>query len=61
LNLTHLIIDENENNPKFILDVLKNGKKYPFLIKEFDSTEFDFNYVLKLYKIDYKEFNNINN
>ena len=61
LNLTHLIIDENENNPKYILDVLKNEKKYPFLIKEFDSTEFDFNYVLKLYKIDYKEFNNINN
>ena len=61
LNLTHLIIDENENNPKYILDVLKNGKKYPFLIKEFDSTEFDFNYIVKLYKIDYEKFNNPTN
>ena len=61
LNLTHLIIDENKSNPKYILDVLKNEKKYPFLIKEFDSTEFDFNYIVKLYKIDYEKFNNPTN
>ena len=61
LNLTHLIIDENKSNPKYILDILKNEKKYPFLIKEFDSTEFNFNNILKVYKIDYNEFKNINN
>jgi hypothetical protein len=61
LNLTHLIIDENKSNPKYILDILKNEKKYPFLIKEFDSTEFNFNNILKVYKIDYKKFKNINN
>jgi hypothetical protein len=31
------------------------------LIKEFDSTEFDFNYIVKLYKIDYEKFNNPTN
>lgn len=59
-NMTHLIIDESESNPGYLLDVLKNEKKYPFLIKEFDSTEFDFNYVLKMYRIDYKRFNEMN-
>jgi hypothetical protein len=61
LNLTHLIIDENKSNPKYIIDILKNEKKYPFLIKEFDSTEFNFNNILKVYKIDYKKFKNMNN
>jgi len=60
-NITHLIIDENENNPEYILDILENEKKYPFLIKEFDSTEYDFSYVTKLYKIDYNIFKEIEN
>ena len=61
LNITHLIIDESKSNPEYILDVLKNEKKYPFLIKEFDSTEYDFSYVAKLYKIDYNIFEEIEN
>lgn len=53
-HLTEVLI-ENKNEV-VVLDILKNEKKYPFLIKEFDSNEFDFNYVVKMYKIDYNIF-----
>ena len=55
-NITHLIIDENGNNPEYILDIIKNEANYPFLVKEFDSKQFDFKYRVKVYKIDYNIF-----
>ena len=54
--LTHLVIDNNENRPQFIQDILENEKNYPYLIKEFDSLENGYTYDLKLYKIDYDKF-----
>jgi len=60
-NITHLIIDKNKNNPEYILNILDNEKKYPFLIKEFDSTNYDFSYMTKMYKIDYNIFKKIVN
>jgi len=60
-NITHLIVDKNENNPQYILDLLNNGGKYPFLLKEFDSKEFNYNYMTKIYKIDYNIFKEIRN
>jgi hypothetical protein len=55
-NLTHLIVDQDKNNPKYILEILNDEGKYPFLIKEFDSNEHGFNFVTKMYKIDYNIF-----
>ena len=54
--LNHLIIDDNKNRPQFIKDILINEKKFPYLIKEFDSAEYGYNYKLKIYKIDYEKF-----
>ena len=58
--VTHLLLDK-ENNVKLIddelrihlRDIFKNEQNYPFLIKEYDSTESGFKYHLKLFKIDY--------
>jgi len=55
-----LLLDK-ENNVKLIddelrihlRDIFKNEQNYPFLIKEYDSTENGFKYHLKLFKIDY--------
>ena len=55
--LTHLVVDQNKIKAKFLNQIFTNDKNYPYLIKEFDSLEQGYNYPLKVYKIDYKEFN----
>ena len=59
-NVTHLLLDENNNSPlisdelKFHLkDIFNHENKYPFLIKEYDSRENGFNYYVKVFEIDY--------
>ena len=58
--LTHLIIDNNQNRPQFIKDVLINEENFPYLIKEFDSLEHGYKYQLNIYKIDFEKFNLMN-
>jgi hypothetical protein len=58
-NITHLIVDKNQNNPQYILNLLNNENKYSFLLKQFDSKEFNYNYMTKVYKIDYNMFKEI--
>ena len=57
--LSHLIIDESESLPKYMRDIILNEKKYQYLIKEFDSTETDFTYNVKKYKINYEIFDKL--
>ncbi len=61
LNITHLVVDENERNPDYILNILINENNFPYLIKEFDSLENHYNYHVKIYRIDYNIFNNTQN
>lgn len=56
--LTHLIVDGNEENAKFLNDVFFNDEDYPYLIKVYDSSKENYTYHVKIYKIDYKEFLN---
>ena len=58
-DLSHLIIDENPKLPVFLQQVFNNEEKYEYLIKEFDSKEEGFSHHMKLFKIDYKKFENI--
>ncbi len=58
--LTHLVVDDNENRPQFIRNILINEEKFPFLIKEFDSLEHNYKYELKIYKINYEKFDLMN-
>ena len=59
--LTHLVvdqrfIDDDSRKDNFLDDVFVNEKKYPYLIKEFDSINEGYSYHLKIFKIDYEKF-----
>ena len=60
--LTHLVVDElfiydSKRTDDFLDDVFINEEKYPYLIKEFDSLEQGYSHHLKIFKIDFKKFN----
>ena len=57
--LTHLVIDDSKNRPKFLNDVFYHEENYPYLIKIFDSWDHGYKYHLKIYKIDYDAFNSL--
>jgi hypothetical protein len=57
--VTHLVLDGGDNNPKFFNDVFYGNEEYPFLIKEFNSQDYGYNYIVKIYRIDFKEFDGI--
>ena len=56
-DLTHLIVDDNPNLPKFLHDVYNNEEKYEYLNKIFDSKDMRFNHHVKVFEIDFKKFN----
>jgi hypothetical protein len=55
-NLTHLLVDENIELPKFLQEVYHNEKEFKYLDKIFDSKDLGFKHHLKLFKINYNEF-----
>ncbi len=57
LGLTHIIVDNQDDRPKFLVDVFFNENNYPYLIKEYDSSLNGFTYHVKIFKIDYIKFN----
>jgi len=54
--LTHLVVDGNNGMSQFLNDVFYNDKKYPYLVKIFDSVERGYKYHVKIYKIDFSLF-----
>jgi hypothetical protein len=54
--LTHLVTDGKSSQPKILNDIFYNEKNYPYLLKQFDSTEHGFKYHMKIYKIDFHLF-----
>jgi hypothetical protein len=55
-DLTHLVVDDNQNLPKFLQDVYYDDEKYEYLNKIFDSKDNGFNYHVKVYEIDFEKF-----
>lgn len=53
--LTHLVATEN-NEARFLEELLESHDKYPFLIKEFDSIEHGYKNRIIIYKINYDLF-----
>ena len=49
--LTHIYIDEKEDRPEFLKDIFNNENKYKFLVKEYDSKDFGYNYHIKIFRI----------
>lgn len=59
-DLTHLIVDDNPNLPKFLQDVYHNEGKYEYLNKVFDSKDSGFKHQVKLFEIDFQKFDSEN-
>ncbi len=53
--LTHIVVD-GKQEPGFLNDVFYNEKKFPYLIKEYDSRDKGYQYHVKVYKVNYKIF-----
>lgn len=67
-NITHLLLDKNNNvrltsdELRLVLrDIFQNESKYPFLTKEYDSNEHGYDYQVKLFKIDFDMYKEIEN
>tara|TARA_B110000467_G_C18276251_1_gene455586 strand:- start:241 stop:1290 length:1050 start_codon:yes stop_codon:yes gene_type:complete len=54
-DLTHIIVENDKDS--LLYDIFINEEKYPYLIKEFDSSSKDFKYSMKIFGIDFKKFN----
>ena len=52
--LEYIAVDGRDDQPKFLRDVYYNEKKYLYLEKIFDSNDLDFNYHVKIFKINYE-------
>jgi len=57
--VTHLVLDGGDRSPKLFNDVFYETEKYSFLIKEFSSKDYDYDYLVKIYRIDFEEFDRI--
>ena len=44
---------------KLFNDIFYETEKYSFLIKEFSSKDYDYDYLVKIYRIDFEEFDRI--
>lgn len=57
--LSYVVIDSLNTKPNrkpFFNDVFYHEEKYQYLVKIFDSKEHDYNYQVKIFKIDYEKF-----
>jgi len=58
--VTHLVLDGGDRSAKLFNDVFYEREKYPFLTEEFNSKDYGYNYLVKIYRIDFKEFDKLN-
>ena len=56
VGLTHLAIDGKGAQPNVLNNIFYNEKNYPYLLKQWDSTEHGFKYHMKIYEIDFHLF-----
>lgn len=54
--LTHLVVDKNNQLPKFLTEIYYDEVKYEYLTKVFDSKEHGFNHHIMLFEIDFRKF-----
>tara|TARA_B110000014_G_scaffold259114_1_gene246336 strand:- start:4623 stop:6419 length:1797 start_codon:yes stop_codon:yes gene_type:complete len=59
--LTHIIVNENENENEIFKKIYWQSEKYPYLEKIFDSKELEMSNGVKIFKINYKLFHNLEN
>lgn len=53
--LTHLVVD-GKTQPEFLNYIFYHEEEFPYLIKKIDSIDREFEYKVKVFKIDYEKF-----
>ena len=56
MGLSHLVIDDSGSEISFLKDVFYNENKFPYLSKVYDSSEKGFSMRVKIYRINYDDF-----
>ena len=56
IGLEYIIVDEGDSRSKFLKDVFINEINYPYLEKIYDSRFDNYNYHVKIFKINYNKF-----
>lgn len=54
--LTHIMVDNKKDSKDFIIDIFENEENFTYLKKIYDSKIDGFTYQVKVFKIDYEEF-----
>ena len=57
--LTHIVIDDKKDRQEFLRSIILNESDYLYLEKEFDSKDLEFEYNVKMFKINYELFYSI--
>ena len=57
--LSHLIIDNNNQLPEFLREVYSNETKYDYLNKVFDSKEEGFDHHMMIFEINFEKFDSV--
>ena len=55
--LKHIVIDNISERPKFLNEIFSNEENFPYLKKIYDSSKNGYQYHLKIFEIDYNQFN----
>jgi hypothetical protein len=63
MGLTHLVLDGKDSiyRPIFFKEVFENEEEYPYLLKKYDSVDYNFKYHVKIFEINYVKFNQMIN
>ena len=59
--LEYIITDDVGTRPEFIKEIFSNESEFSYLEKVFDSKDYGHNYNVKLFLIDYEEYDRIFN
>ena len=54
--LSHIIVDDKSSRELMINDIYHHEEKYPFLNKIYDSNDYRLNYKIKIFEIDWTQF-----
>ena len=59
--ISHLVVDGKNDRPEFLNDIFYNEEKYTFLEKIYDTKDMNLDYHVKIFEINYEEFEKVVN
>lgn len=59
--LKHIVTDDASDRPKFLKEIFSNEEDYPYLTKIYDSKTDGYEYHVKIFEINYNQFQKLRN